>query len=160
MADVAILSANGTDYNVKDATAREDIANLDTVKLASEGGASGSIRFGVDGDGNYGYYKAGADTVTPFKNNGDLPDSTRLIKSGSGTTSFSFNTNYDQLCIIAWGGSTVSTYVRLNGVALRQLGLNNMYETVALCFNYKAGDVISVATDPSGYRVYEVYKAT
>lgn len=28
------------------------------------------IKFGVDGDGNYGYYKAGADTVTPFLTDG------------------------------------------------------------------------------------------
>lgn len=28
----------------------------------------GGITFGVDDDGNYGYKKAGADTVTPFKN--------------------------------------------------------------------------------------------
>ena len=26
------------------------------------------FRFGIDADGNYGYYKVGADTVTPFKN--------------------------------------------------------------------------------------------
>lgn len=69
MADAKTI--NG--YNVKDAAAREAIANLDTVKLASEGGASGSIRFGVDGDGNYGYYKAGADTVTPFKTTPYIP---------------------------------------------------------------------------------------
>ncbi|MDE5679526.1 MAG: hypothetical protein K2I01_03745, partial [Lachnospiraceae bacterium] len=30
----------------------------------------GGITFGVDGDGNYGYIKAGADTVTPFKMGG------------------------------------------------------------------------------------------
>ena len=28
--------------------------------------------FGVDENGNYGYYKDGADTVTPFKTGGDL----------------------------------------------------------------------------------------
>lgn len=28
------------------------------------------IKFGVDGQGNYGYYKAGADTVTPFLTGG------------------------------------------------------------------------------------------
>lgn len=27
------------------------------------------FKFGVDADGNYGYYKAGADTLTPFKAN-------------------------------------------------------------------------------------------
>lgn len=30
-------------------------------------GILGGIRFGVDADGNYGYIKAGADTVTPFR---------------------------------------------------------------------------------------------
>lgn len=30
----------------------------------------GGMSFGVDADGNYGYIKAGADTVTPFKNKG------------------------------------------------------------------------------------------
>lgn len=62
MADAKTI--NG--YNVKDAAARQSIANLDTVKLASSGGASGSIKFGVDNGGNYGYYKAGANEVTPF----------------------------------------------------------------------------------------------
>ena len=30
--------------------------------------ALNGLKFGVDADGNYGYYKAGADTVTPFRN--------------------------------------------------------------------------------------------
>jgi len=62
MADAKTI--NG--YNIKDAAARQSIANLDTVKLASSSGASGSIKFGVDSGGNYGYYKAGANEVTPF----------------------------------------------------------------------------------------------
>lgn len=39
--------------------------DVESVEMASSAGA---IRFGVDGDGNYGYIKVGADTVTPFKN--------------------------------------------------------------------------------------------
>lgn len=31
------------------------------------------FRLAIDNDGNYGYIKAGADTVTPFKTGGDLP---------------------------------------------------------------------------------------
>ena len=31
------------------------------------GGVSLPFRFGIDENGNYGYYKVGADTVTPFK---------------------------------------------------------------------------------------------
>lgn len=40
------------------------------------------IKFGIDADGNYGYYKDGADTVTPFRN----PDDYRIIDLGVGTT--------------------------------------------------------------------------
>lgn len=37
-------------------------------------GLLGGMKFGVDADGNYGYIKAGADTVTPFKKETKLPD--------------------------------------------------------------------------------------
>lgn len=87
MADAKTI--NG--YNVKDAAAREAINNLDTVKLASSGGASGSIRFGVDGEGNYGYYKAGADTVTPFKEGGDFEE-TVLWTNSNITSDFPLKT--------------------------------------------------------------------
>lgn len=32
----------------------------------------GGIRLGIDSDGNYGYYKVGADTLTPFKSGGGI----------------------------------------------------------------------------------------
>lgn len=32
-----------------------------------ENSSLGGLKFGVDSDGNYGYIKAGADTVIPFK---------------------------------------------------------------------------------------------
>ncbi|MBD5536901.1 MAG: hypothetical protein HDQ99_14860 [Lachnospiraceae bacterium] len=38
-------------------------------------GLLGGIRFGVDDEGNYGYIKAGADTVTPFKQEINIPAS-------------------------------------------------------------------------------------
>ncbi len=45
---------------------------------------SGDIkfRFGVDNEGNYGYYKAGADTVTPFSIGGALPDTFEIRCNG------------------------------------------------------------------------------
>ena len=44
-----------------------------------------TIRFGIDGDGNYGYYKVGADTVTPFKS-GSSETETVLWSNPNGTT--------------------------------------------------------------------------
>lgn len=61
------LKQNGTTL---DTFSANESANkeVDIVESAKADGTSlESIRFGIDGDGNYGYYKAGADTVTPFK---------------------------------------------------------------------------------------------
>lgn len=44
------------------------------------------MTFGVDADGNYGYIKAGADTVTPFKTEG-----TKIYGSASGDNSWTVN---------------------------------------------------------------------
>ena len=38
----------------------------DEVAFATQGADYGKIRFGIDENGNYGYFKAGADSVTPF----------------------------------------------------------------------------------------------
>ena len=48
------------------------------------------LRFGVDADGNYGYYKVGADSVTPFRTGG----STGIVRETLGyvsSSSASFN---------------------------------------------------------------------
>lgn len=36
------------------------------------------FKFGIDENGNYGYYKAGADTVTPFKSSAELEDTGKI----------------------------------------------------------------------------------
>lgn len=43
-----------------------DVINENNTKIDS----ALPFKFGVDADGNYGYYKDGADTVTPFKSGG------------------------------------------------------------------------------------------
>lgn len=40
------------------------------IPMSDSSSVTGDITFGVDADGNYGYYKVGADTVTPFKSGG------------------------------------------------------------------------------------------
>lgn len=49
------------------------------------------VKLGVDADGNPGYYKAGADTVTPFKTGGDASDLYSVLQySGLVTPEMSF----------------------------------------------------------------------
>ena len=48
----------------------------------------GGLKFGIDSSGNYGYIKAGADSVTPFNNSGALCiDYTYLSTTDSHTLS-------------------------------------------------------------------------
>ena len=46
------------------------------------------IKFGIDTQGNYGYYKVGADTVTPFKTGNEEKNTSykSLIKTNSGVS--------------------------------------------------------------------------
>ena len=61
----------------------------------------GGMSFGVDADGNYGYIKAGADTVTPFKSGGSLKKTNSAlianpIQNGAPNTSM----QYDETAVI------------------------------------------------------------
>lgn len=65
MADVSVINfGDNIDRDVKDAVIREKMTVVDPSAGA------GLITFGVDANGNYGYKKVGADTVTPFKTGG------------------------------------------------------------------------------------------
>lgn len=85
---------------IKDLQNKVDNINLDEVVLANRGGSSDVIRFGKTADGKMGYYEAGADTVTPFKN----PQGTKTISSNGmhdvelyKTANVSVHTGYGSL---------------------------------------------------------------
>lgn len=64
------LGGQAPDYYAKtaDLTAVATTANnASNIALANQTALSG-VKFGVDAQGNYGYFKVGADTVTPFSN--------------------------------------------------------------------------------------------
>ena len=48
-------------------TAAINAMSMDSVKLSASNSTSDSIKFGIDSNGRYGYIKAGADAVTPFR---------------------------------------------------------------------------------------------
>lgn len=66
MADISKINPDGGPgaYDLKDAVARQKLTVIDPTE------GEGLITFGVDANGNYGYKKVGADTVTPFKTGG------------------------------------------------------------------------------------------
>ena len=52
------------------------------------------IKFGIDSSGNYGYYKVGADTVTPFKTGEDITNIQYVYRSFTSPTKISLPTNW------------------------------------------------------------------
>lgn len=74
------------------------------------------MKFGIDSDGNYGYIKAGADSVTPFRS-----DYFFLNSMGTSVYNAPMDMGYITVtiptddCYILYG----TTYVADNGVAMR-----------------------------------------
>ena len=70
----------------------------DSVKIATKNTTSDSIAFGIDSNGNYGYIKEGADTVTPFKSQKDIDNAYNSGVSAAdarvNTSSASYNSGY------------------------------------------------------------------
>jgi hypothetical protein len=131
MADITQIDfGDGVTRNIRDDTARTDLAAKENLKLASSGTtASGEIRFGVDGQGNYGYIKAGADTVTPFRTGGgNLQEKTTTVTpaittNASATTTQSVeispDTGYDGMSKVnvSTPQQHINGLVNVNGVS-------------------------------------------
>ena len=70
----------------------------DSVKIATKNTTSDSIAFGIDSNGNYGYIKEGADTVTPFKSQKDIDNAYNSGVAAAdkrvNTGSASYNSGY------------------------------------------------------------------
>lgn len=60
------------------ATSIDDTSTNDKVVGAKAVADIVPFKFGIDENGNYGYYKAGADTVTPFKSSVELEDTGKI----------------------------------------------------------------------------------
>lgn len=85
----AAINANTASISENETHIENALNEIDAVQGQIEAtdstGATVKFQFGIDSDGNYGYKKAGADTVTPFKRGITLPDSTLWNVSSSGT---------------------------------------------------------------------------
>lgn len=117
MTDAAVVTvtAYGTTY-LSNKALSDTFSNLVTQLETDVGGtvtqvntntqALNGLRFGKDNNGNYGYYKVGADTVTPFRN----PKGNAVVAEVLAGKTFA-NANSDELTGTmtnrgAWTGST------------------------------------------------------
>ena len=108
----------------------------DSVKIATKNTTSDSIAFGIDSNGNYGYIKEGADTVTPFKSQKDIDNAYNSGVSAAdarvNTSSASYNSGYangkKSPTVTAKGSANVNNYTSTdfylaNGIIVT-IGLN------------------------------------
>ena len=106
--------------------------------------------FGIDSDGNYGYIKAGADTVTPFKR-----DAYDVIYVVTDTVSSNYTTRtgyvypfYKNRLItystnnVSWSASATTTYIKFT-TEEKELdiifGINIQHGTKCVCTPYITG---------------------
>lgn len=127
------------------------------VKLANQGSSVNAIRFGIDADGNYGYYKVGADTVTPFitknKDEGDLFNHGNIIGSHYPMAVSGGNTN-NIVGILDSHFYTSSGYFKMNNEYI-QLDYS-CWKVGYLCTSFKTKDykkvhaIVEVSSGASG----------
>lgn len=94
-------------------TAKTEIEAVQSqIETTDSTGETVKFQFGIDADGNYGYKKAGADTVTPFKSGGTL--TIPLLQGHCGSEVYTYSaltidvTNYTHLNIeqVKTGGAS------------------------------------------------------
>lgn len=96
-----------------------DVTEL-TNSVSDIGDSLNGFKFGIDANGNYGYYKDGADTVTPFKTGGKLTD---CIVTAYGGVIFTSNTAYSAAYVFSQSGSIC----RLNVSDFKKLKVKQLY---------------------------------
>lgn len=72
--------------------------------------ADGKIKFGIDADGNYGYIKDGADSVTPFNSDFKI----LVNKSGSSITKAETVSGYSEYIVVSFGATARVTGLTVN----------------------------------------------
>lgn len=101
--DKTVYTTEGDDYGAADINEQNgkinelsnDLVDKDNLKLISD--ATKQIRFGTDSNGNYGYYKDGADSVTPFKHGATKVTSIAGNRTATRTVDCTSLSNYQSL---------------------------------------------------------------
>lgn len=110
------------------------------LALKNVNSSLGGLQFGVDADGNYGYIKAGADSVTPFKSGGCEMLAYKLIGAYNGI----FDTTYKITVPKAISKGYFAAFgARVNLIPTLAVSTSSGSVTQ---YSYKAGGEISMPT--------------
>ena len=149
---IAIGDTFTVGINIRQVTVGEELTQIQTDLTGNYLGNAIPFRFGIDSNGDYGYIKAGADTVTPFRTNhtGTYTATERgaALDMGQYHTYRYVNTNG-----VPNNNTQVANFA--NNVTTYDLGLTNAYRYVTVnvpSYRYQAwsaDEVISNVTKTS-----------
>ena len=110
----------------------------------------GGLKFGIDSDGNYGYIKAGADTVTPFSSGiykfaYSYNKNSNVVASDNLNFTIDSTRKYTILPICASNGYTSSTLkIAKNGTVVKTITTSTI-DVTSFKLELKNGDNISIS---------------
>ncbi|WP_130837183.1 hypothetical protein [Lachnoclostridium sp. Marseille-P6806] len=109
-AEASAMEAVTAETSRAQAAEAENHAKINAEVVRAQA-AEPPFRFGVDSEGNYGYIKAGADAVTPFKGQADIDAAYQAGRDAVGTSvvlkamgTYSNNSGHDETVFVAVGG--------------------------------------------------------
>ncbi len=144
MADGKTLQETVSDIGAAVENAQDEIKNVQDDLHVSLGG----MTFGVDAAGRYGYIKAGADTVTPFKKNDWGTLSSENIKEYTWTSSDSTYGKNPSLTFRSPSAGQIATFLGVKdpvaGAAAKIIGIKKITSS-----RPGFGGISSVSIDPN-----------
>jgi hypothetical protein len=133
-----------------------NVTNKNNLKLAVNGGGA-AIRFGIDGNGNYGYVKDGADTVYPFSS-GFNPSNVEgnVINSTSPVTLNTSGKHYVLITLIYYSIPGVESSVNMSNLtgATSTVVSKSIIDGIVsktYLLNITANSVSFTLTNPGGF---------
>lgn len=118
----------------------------------------GGLKFGIDSDGNYGYYKDGADTVTPFSYGIAEYIDGNMIRKATTDSVVSVSKTYTAtskgilliFCSLVYL-SSYSDVVKLNGAKISPVSTKTQYQCRVSLYSIsiEKGDKITISASAS-----------
>lgn len=123
---------------------------VDALVVKDIDSSFGGLKFGIDSDGNYGYIKAGADTVTPFSSGiykfaYSYNKNSNVVASDNLNFTIDSTRKYTILPICASNGYTSSTLkIAKNGTVVKTITTSTI-DVTSFKLELKNGDNISIS---------------
>ena len=154
-----VSRSEGTVNQAGDAFSAANMNNLEQrikTEFDSVNSSLGVLKFGIDSDGNYGYIKDGADTVTPFKSGFIIPYAAGSRDANTNVLDLRLNVEgynklkFDYHCVIVF-----NPYTEIYG---SNDGINyNIIKHIQHDSDWKTVNVLDIELNIEKYKYIKLY---